>query len=147
MALSFDRALFEFSPAFFDGVVPFFLYVLVSILVTLIFLRVYSWSTPYNEWHAIRENQNTAAGISLGGALIGFSIPAAEALKGSVSLLDYGSWALLAMVVQIAVFWIVHAAFPSLSSRIEQKKDVSAAAFLALSSVAAGILNAACMSS
>ncbi len=56
------------------GLVPFGIYLGISFLMVFFFLFLYKAITPYNEIELIR-NKSQAAAISLGGALIGFSIP------------------------------------------------------------------------
>ena len=110
----------------------------------LIFLAVYRWITPHDEGALIRAG-NSAAAVALGGALIGYIIPLASALTQTHSLPEFVAWATLAGVIQIATFWLVRRiALPDVSARIE-RGEMSSALFLMMTSLAVGVVNAACM--
>lgn len=68
----------------------FVLYVATACVLLALFQFAYTKVTPHNEWALIRAN-NTAAAIALGGAIIGFALPASNVIAYSVT---YGrSWA------------------------------------------------------
>lgn len=99
---------------------------------------------PYHEQTLIREG-NTAAAISLGGALIGYVLPLASALSHTVTLREFAAWALLAAIIQILAFVIVsRLVYRKMAERIEAG-ETSAAVYLASISICIGLLNAACM--
>ena len=111
---------------------------------TLAFKVIYQWVTPYHERTLIRAG-NTAAAISLGGALIGYVLPLASALSHTVSLMEFAAWALLAGIIQILAFVVTSKlAFKNLVTRIEAG-EIAAAIYLAAISICVGLLNAACM--
>ena len=134
-----------FDPmAFGAGALAFALAFLAAGGFTLIFKAIYRWVTPHDEGALIRSG-NSAAAIALGGALLGYVIPLASALTQTHSLPEFVAWALMAGVIQIAVFWVVRrVALPDVSARIE-RGEVSTALYLLSISLAVGILNAACM--
>jgi putative membrane protein len=128
------------------GITHFAAYFGLSLVALVAFKFLYALVTPHDEWKLIREQKNTAAAIGLGGAVVGFSIALAGAASNSVSLLDFGTWALVALVAQVLAFAIVRFVFmPRLITRIEEG-EVSAGAMLAAVAIAVGLLNAACMS-
>jgi putative membrane protein len=111
---------------------------------TLVFKFLYEWSTPHNEGRLIREN-NVAAAISLGGALLGYVIPLASALANTVSLVEFCAWAALAGVIQILAFSLIRLlVLKDLAQRIE-RGEVAAAIYMATVSLIVGVLNAACI--
>ena len=59
-------------------------------------------------------------------------------------MVDCLIWSIIALVVQIIVYYIVKIPVPNLSARIASG-EMAAAIWLGLSSLAAGALNAACM--
>ncbi len=120
-----------FDPyAFGSGALSFALAFLAAGGFALIFKAVYRWVTPHDEGALIRAG-NTAAAVTLGGALLGYVIPLASAL--------------LAGVIQIVTFVAVRRiALPDVSARIE-RGEMSTALYLLFISLAVGILNAACM--
>jgi putative membrane protein len=125
------------------GLVPFLLYFGVSLALLTVFVVIYIRVTPFREMELIRAD-NTAASISLGGAILGFVLPLASAVIQSVALWDLVLWGLIAMVAQIAVFCAVRLLLPHLNDSIEAGKP-GEAVFLAILAVATGLLDAACM--
>ena len=129
----------------FLAITNFSLYFFGSLAALLIFKFVYTTITPHDEWVLIKENKNTAAAIGFGGGILGFALALAGAASNSVSLLDFATWAVVALVAQTLAFAIPRFIFmPAIVKRIEQG-EVSAGIMLAAVSIAVGILNAACM--
>ena len=120
-----------------------FLYFVVSLGVVALFVALYTAVTPHREINLIREG-NTAAAISLGGAVIGFSVPLASAVEQSGSLLDMLVWAAVALVAQLLAYGATRLVLPRLATDVHEGKFASAT-FLAALSIAVGILNAAAM--
>ncbi len=85
-----------------------------------------------------------APALSLSGALLGFVIALGSVIKNSIHLLDMLAWGVVAMIVQLLVFLAVRLLFPALTQGISQN-NIAKALFLAVMSVAFGVLNAACM--
>jgi putative membrane protein len=108
-----------------------------------LFIAIYVRITPYREIALIRKG-NTAAAISLGGAIVGFALPLARAVAQSVNLADLGIWALVALVAQLAAFFVARAIFKDIARHIEDGTPAPAI-FLASLSIAIGLLNAAAM--
>lgn len=128
----------------FSGVVKFLAYFISALVLTATFLAVYMRITPYKEFDLI-DNGNTAAACSLSGTLLGFIIPLASAIIHSVNFFDMLLWGAVALGVQILVYLLMKQLFKRLPSAIEEG-IVSKGLFLGALSLAAGILNAACMS-
>ena len=123
---------------------PWFLaYLATAVVLTLVYVVVYTWVTPHPEIKLIREN-NLAASLAFAGSLVGFSLPLASAIANSGALVDTVIWGLIAIVVQIAVFYLVRLPIPKISERIENG-EVASGLWLAGASLAGGILNAASM--
>jgi len=127
-----------------QGLGAFLLYFAVALVALGIFLAVYMAITPHNEVALIRQG-NAAAATSLAGAVLGFVLPLASTVIHSVSLVDMAVWSAVALVVQIAVFWVVGLLLRDLSRRIEAG-NAAAGITLAAASVAIGAINAACIS-
>jgi putative membrane protein len=125
------------------GLPPFLMYFSLAILLVLLFMRIYTWITPHHEWDLIRDN-NPAAAIAFGGALIGFSLPLSSAITQSMSLLDCAVWGAVALIIQLLTFMIVRLLLSSLSKRII-KGEVAAGIFTAACAIAVGLINAASM--
>ncbi|AWN52900.1 DUF350 domain-containing protein [Methylobacterium sp. 17Sr1-1] len=127
------------------GLPEFLLYLGTAAGLTGLYLVVYTLATAHNEVALIRRDV-TAAAVALGGSLVGFTLPLAAAVTNAGSVLDCLVWGLIALVVQIAVYWLVRLVVPDLSRRIEDDR-MAAACLLGAASLAGGVLNAASMTS
>jgi len=125
------------------GLPAFLVYFCTGLIAVLAYLFVYTWITPYNEFELIRDNKPAAA-IALGMSLLGFVLPLVSAVTHSANILDCLIWSVIALIVQVIVFYLVKIPVPNLSARIAGG-ELAAAIWLGLSSLAAGALNAACM--
>lgn len=126
------------------GLPPFLAYFAVSIVLVLLFIRIYTWLTPHDELALIRAN-NSATAIAFGGALIGFALPLSSAVTHSLSLLDCAIWGAVALVVQVLTFVVLRITLKQLPERIHQG-EIAAGIFSAATAIAVGMINAACMS-
>jgi putative membrane protein len=126
------------------GLPAFAVYFGLALVLLGLFLAIYLWITPYPEIKLIRDG-NVAAGVSLGGAMIGFALPLAGAIDSSVSLIDMVIWALIALAVQLLAYFLVHRALPHLPRDVAEGK-LASAVLLAATAIALGMLSAACMS-
>ena len=123
---------------------PWFLaYMATAVALTLFYVVVYIWVTPHPEIKLIREN-NMAASLAFAGSLIGFCLPLASAITNSLSLVDCAVWGVIALIVQIVIFYLVCLPIPKVSERIE-KGEMASGLWLGVVSLAGGILNAASM--
>lgn len=118
-------------------------YFLTAICLLAVFSVLYVLITPYSELKLIRAG-NAAAAISLGGAVIGFALPLAVAVATSHNLYVMIGWGVVAGGVQLLVFLVARLALPRINESIPQGR-LASGIFLALLSVAVGILNAGCI--
>ena len=127
----------------FQGIGDFLLYFGVALGFEAVFVALYMAVTPHHE-AALISRGNSAAAISLGGAVLGFTLPLASAITHSVSLLDMALWSAVALLVQLVVYLLVNLLLRGISHRIEEG-NIAAATTLAVASLAIGIINAASM--
>lgn len=126
------------------GLPAFAGYFALAMVLLSVFTWIYMWVTPHDEIALIKAN-NSAAALAFSGALIGFCLPLSSAITHSLSILDCALWGAVALVVQIAAFYVVKTVINDLSQRIEQG-ELAPAIFSASLAIAVGMLNAACMS-
>ena len=126
-----------------SGIGAHLLYFVISVGIGILFVAIYTAITPYREITLIRHG-NTAAAISLGGALLGFTCPLAQAVAQSGNLTDMLIWSGVALVVQLFAFLITRLTLQHLSADVNEGK-IAPGVFLAAVSIAVGILNAAAM--
>ncbi len=121
----------------------FLLYLAISSVLLAVFIAIYVRITPYREISLIREG-NMAAAFSLSGTLLGMVVPLANAVEYSVGPVDLVIWGSIALIVQLLVFIIIRITLPNIAHDIPAGKQASGF-FLGVISLAAGLLNAACM--
>lgn len=127
----------------FSGLYAFIGYFAASAILLVLFCCIYLWVTPYPELRLVQGGK-TAPAISFGGAVLGFVLPLASAIAHSVSFMDMTLWALVALVVQVLVFLVLRATLSGMVRDIGEDR-MGPAIVVAVFSIAAGILNAACM--
>ena len=125
------------------GLPAFLVYFCTALVAVILYLFVYTRITPHDEFKLIRDNIPGAA-ISLGLSLLGFTLPVVSAMTHAANVIDCLIWSVIALVVQIIVYFIVRIPVPDLSKRIATG-ELAPAIWLGLSSLAAGALNAASM--
>jgi putative membrane protein len=126
-----------------SGFLDFVSYFLLAIVLMVVFWLLYTWVTPHDEMALVKEN-NAAAAVALGGALIGFALPLSGAITHSLTLLDCAIWGVIALVMQVLTFLVLRFALPHLPERIA-RGEMAAAVLTAGASIAIGLLNAASM--
>lgn len=126
-----------------SGLGSFLAYFITSGVLLVIFGFIYVRITPYKEITLIRQG-NTAAAIAFGGAVLGYAIPLASVVSQSVSFVDMVVWACVALVVQLCAYVVVRLTLPHIKDDIPANK-LAQGIFLGVISLAAGILDAACM--
>jgi putative membrane protein len=126
-----------------SGLPYFLLYFSIALVLVGLYLFVYAFVTAHNEFALIRQNVLSAA-VSLGLSLIGFALPLSSAIVHARNVVELVIWGLVALVVQIVVYWLVRLVVPNLSGRIASD-ELASALFLGSASLAAGIINAASM--
>ena len=123
----------------------FLAFFVVSLVLVIVFVAVYTNVTRHSEIKLIKEN-SVAAALAFSGSMIGFALPLASAMISSSTILEMVVWGVIALIVQIVVYLLVRLPMPRVSERIE-KNEIAAGIWLGASSLAAGILNAASMTS
>jgi putative membrane protein len=125
------------------AVLGFVLYILGAAVLFALFQFIYTRITPHKEFELIRSG-NVAAAIALGGAMIGFAIPASNVIAYSISILDFVVWAVIAAFVQLLAFLVTSLVLKGASERIK-KGEIAAGIYIAAVAISVGMLNAACM--
>lgn len=127
-----------------NGLQAFILYFIMALANLILFKLAYTALTPHDEWKLVKQS-NSAAAIALSGALIGYAIVLAEAINGSINIVDFGVWSIVGFVIQLLAFFITRIFVPQLSQRITEGQ-IAAGTMSAAFSIAVGLINSACMS-
>lgn len=125
------------------AVFGFVAYIVGAAVLFALFQFIYTRLTPHKEFELIRSG-NVAAAIALGGAVIGFAIPASNVIAYSISILDFVVWAVIAAFVQLLAFLMTSLVLKGTSERIK-KGEIAAGIYVAAVAISVGMLNAACM--
>jgi putative membrane protein len=126
-----------------QGLPDFLLFFGAAVALTALYLFLYTISTTHNEFELIRQN-NVAAAASLGLSLTGFALPLSSAIINSKTVIDLLVYGIVAIIIQIFVYWLVRLLLNNLSQRIANG-EVASALFLGAASLAAGVVTAASM--
>lgn len=132
---------------FIDYFLSFGLFFLTAMAVAVLFLFLYAFVTPYDDYQMIFVDNNTAAALGFGGAIVGLSIPLYSALVHSVSYIDFVMWAGVAMAIQLTFAF----ALTRLSGKYSVEKhinngNIAVGLLMAFMSVSIGLINAGSMS-
>jgi len=123
--------------------VTYLIYIVSALVMLGVFTAVYTAVTSYKEFDLIREG-NIAAVLSYGGALVGFSFTLCSSIAVHASFVMFLVWGLAAMLVQIVVYVVVNKAVQGMNEAIEQN-NIAMGGLIGSISLAAGIVNAACL--
>ena len=121
----------------------FFAYFVLGGGLTALFVLLYANLTPQRDIALIRGG-NSAAAIALVGGLLGFVVPLASVIAHSAGIIDLIVWGIVALVVQLAGFFVARLVLPHLPQAIADG-NIADAVLLAGISLSLGILTAACM--
>ncbi len=128
-----------------DGLLNFTKHFGTAVFGLFVFKYIILFITPYDEWKLIKEEQNTAAAIALGGSILGFSTAISGVVVNAVDYYDFVVWGVVAILTQIASVLIIRFVFmPKFIERIE-KNEIPAAVIAASFYVSFGLMVSACM--
>lgn len=125
-------------------VVNYALHLLAAGLLLLVFFLVYTWATPFDEMTLIRQG-NVAASLTLGGALIGFSMTVASGLIHTDTLVSFLGWSAAAAAIQLLTYVLVTRLLHMSKSQIEGN-NVAFGVLLASISISVGAISAGALS-
>ncbi len=126
------------------AVFNYLIHLAIAAALLAVFFKAYTWMTPYDEVLLIRQG-NHAAALSLGGALLGFSLTIASGLLHTPNYQEFFAWAFGAMVVQAIAYAITTRSLKMARDQIEAGNSAFGA-LLGTISLAIGGINAACIS-
>src|ERR1022692_1489814 len=86
------------------GLPAFLVYFCTALVAVVAYLFVYTRVTPHDEFKLIRDN-DPAAAIALGLSLLGFVLPVVSAIAHSANIVDCLIWSVIALIVQIIVYF------------------------------------------
>lgn len=126
------------------AILNYLIHLVLAAVLLAVFFAAYTRMTPYNEVLLIRQG-NGAAALSLGGALIGFSITVGSALMHTLGYQEFFAWAFGAMVVQMLAYAITTRVLNMAKDQIEGN-NTAFGGLLGAIAIAIGVINGACIS-
>ena len=126
------------------AILNYLIHLLLAAVLLAVFFVVYTRTTPANEVLLIRQG-NQAAALSLGGALIGFSITVGSALMHTANYQEFFAWAFGAMLVQVLAYAITTRVLNMAKDQIEANNSAFGGLLGAIS-ISIGVINGACIS-
>lgn len=126
------------------AILNYLIHLLLAAMLLAVFFAAYTRMTPYNEVLLIRQG-NQAAALSLGGALIGFSITVGSALMHTLNYQQFFAWAFGAMIVQMLAYAITTRVLNMAKDQIEGN-NTAFGGLLGAIAIAIGVINGACIS-
>lgn len=129
--------------SFISGVPFLILHFVVTISILVLGVTIYILATPLKEMELIRGG-NTAAAVSLGGAIMGLAIPLSVTMAGSVNVFDIALFGSIALMLQLGCFFAVNLILKDLPKRISDG-EMSASIFLTFTKLATACVTAAAL--
>ena len=126
-----------------QGLLEFTVYFGMGLGFMLLYVVLYLYATPYREIALIRGD-NLPAAVVLAGAILGFALPLASALRIADGFAMVAGWAVIALVAQLVAYGLVALLLRHFSRRIN-RGEMAAAVLAAATHVGVGLLNAAAM--
>ena len=127
-----------------DALISYFLHLISGFAMVAAFAGIYMAVTPFHELALIRQGF-VAPALSLGGAVIGFSLTVASSILHNDSYPLFMMWCGAGLTVQVVAYAVLARAFPRLPDQLAGN-NVAAGATAGMVSLVVGIINAACMS-
>jgi putative membrane protein len=127
-----------------DIITNYALHLVAAGLLLFLFFFVYTWATPFDEMTLIRQG-NVAAALTLGGAMIGFSMTVASGLVHTDALHSFLGWSAAAAAVQLLTYVLVTRLLHMSKQQIEGN-NVAFGLLLAAISISVGAVSAGALS-
>jgi putative membrane protein len=121
-------------------VVNYALHLVAAGLLLFVFFLIYTWAMPFKEITLIRQG-NVAAALTLGGALIGFSMTVASGLVHTDALGSFVGWSAAAAVIQLLTYVFVSRLLHMSKQQIEGN-NIAFGVLMASISISVGAVSA-----
>ncbi|MFT5488512.1 MAG: putative membrane protein [Paracoccaceae bacterium] len=127
--------------SFLAGFPVLLLHFAVTLAMLGIGVTIYLFVTPYHELRLIRSG-NTAAAVSISGAIVGMAIPLAICMATSVNIWDIVIWGIVTLLIQVLAYRIGDVLLKDAPTRIENG-EMGAAILIVSIKLAISFINAA----
>ena len=130
--------------SFLSGIPLLLLHFSLTLVMLVCGAVIYVFVTPYDDIALIKDG-NSAAALSLSGALIGLGIPLSVAMAGSVNAFDILIYGAVSIILQLVAYRITDLVLKGLPQRIESG-EMSAAITMFGIKISISLINAAAVS-
>jgi putative membrane protein len=130
--------------SFLAGFPVLMLHSSVTLAILAVGIFVYIKITLYDDIALIKAG-NTAAAVSLSGAIIGFVVPLAFTMASSITVYEILIWGPVTLLLQLVAYRITDAVLSDLPKRIVEG-EIGPAIFLVSIKIAVAAINAAAVS-
>jgi putative membrane protein len=120
------------------------IWLLASLGMLTVAVRIYTWITRYDDFRLIREG-NVGVAASLAGTIIGLAWPLHAMIIHNSKVTDFLVWGTIALLIQVALLLLEAVFVRGMRRSIVEDKNVAAGVFLGTMSAVAGYLLAACI--
>jgi len=127
-----------------DIIVNYALHLIAAGLLLFVFFLLYTWATPFDEMKLIRQG-NVAAALTLGGAMIGFSMTVASGLLHTDALTSFVAWSAAAAAIQLFTYVLVTRLLHMSKEHIDGN-NIAFGVLLASISISVGAVSAGALS-
>ena len=128
--------------SFLAGFPVLLLHSSVTLVMLALGVTLYVKITPYNELALIRDG-NTAAAITLSGAIIGLGVPLAFSMASSVNVWEILIWGPVALLLQLVAYRVTDLVLRDLPTRIVDGEVASAILLCSIKLAVAAVNSAA----
>ena len=125
------------------GLVEFATYFGMGLGFMALYVVLYLYATPHREITLIRGD-NLPAAVVLAGAVLGFALPLASALRIADGIAMVAAWACIALLAQLVAYALIALLLKDFPRRIN-RGGMAAAVLAAAIHVSVGLLNSAAM--
>jgi len=115
-------------------------YLTAALALLAVCITLYLWMTPYKELELVRRG-NAAAALSLGGAVLGLTLPVGSAIFFTHDLVEMMRWGAIGCAMQFLLFQIMRK-----HAKDIETGNVAAGVLLFCLSLSTGLLVAMCIS-
>ena len=120
------------------------LHLVTAGLLLFVFFLIYTWVVPFDELKLIRQG-NVAAALTLGGAMVGFSMTVTSGLLHTDNLTAFVAWSAAAAGIQLLTYILVSHLLHMSKQHIEGN-NIAFGILLASISISVGAVSAGALS-
>jgi putative membrane protein len=128
----------------FEALQNFVIFLGASLLVMVIWVKLFVMTTPYDDIWLILEDKNEAAAIILMGGILGLLLPVASTVIHSKDFMEFIVWSGISAAIQLLLTWLLSKFYNI--TKIVTNRNKAAALYVLSIYLVVGVMNAASLS-